>query len=450
MLNFHLVNSKDDVPNDITKIKLKDYFDDLNANFKQLLLEKNLKIIIKNSYEKEIFYFEKEDLDKIIFNLISNAIKYSKEDNEIKIHLYKNKKNKLVIKIVDYGIGIPKDQQKYILNNFYRARNVINSKYSGTGLGLMIVKNLVERNNGKISFESKENIGTTFKLELTDQESLYIETVFKKENNSTSSFDVKELNKFSNYKILIVEDNEQLRKNMVSLLENYFLVYEAKNGKEGLELALQIFPNLILTDFIMPIMDGVEMCNALKEDINLNHIPVFMMTVLNNTLHKQKSIESGITEYFEKPIDINILLAKINNIFNWQEKLKEKLLHQGDINNAEKFKSQKNADFIEKLEQIILDKIQDENFNLQDICNLVGMSRTSLYMKLKSLIDLSPQDFIIHTKLKYAKKLLIEGDVNIKEVAYASGFTNPKYFSTSFKKFYGLTPTGFVESLKKS
>jgi DNA-binding response OmpR family regulator len=413
------------------------------------LNEKKLKIIVNNNFRKELFYFEKEDLDKIVFNLISNAIKYSKDNGEIVIDLSNNKKNQLVFSITDNGIGIPKDQQKYILNNFYRARNAVNSKYSGTGLGLMIAKNLVERNNGKITFKSVENEGTSFKFTLSDQETEYLALNLNQEDKKSVSFDVTELNKFHNNKILIVEDNEILRKNLVDLLENYFLVYEAENGKEGLEMSHQIFPNLIISDYMLPVMDGVEMCNAIKDDINLNHIPVFMMTALHSGVHKQKSIESGITEYFEKPLDINILLAKINNLFSWQEKLKEKYLHQGDIDNAEKFKSQKDSDFIEKLELIILDKIKDENFTLQDICNIIGMSRTSLYMKLKSLIDLSPQDFIILTKLKYSKKLLVESNGNIKEVAYLSGFSNPKYFSTSFKKQFGQTPSEFLTSLEK-
>lgn len=449
MLNFHLVTSKNDTPKEITKIKINEYFSDLIKNFKPLLNEKKLKITVNNNFRKELFYFEKEDLDKIVFNLISNAIKYSKDNGEIIIDLSNNKKNQLVFSITDNGIGIPKDQQKYILNNFYRARNAVNSKYSGTGLGLMIAKNLVERNNGKITFKSVENEGTSFKFTLSDQETAYLALNLNQEDKKSLSFDVSELYKFHNNKILIVEDNEILRKNLVDLLENYFLVYEAENGKEGLEMSHQIFPNLIISDYMLPVMDGVEMCNAIKDDINLNHIPVFMMTALHSGVHKQKSIESGITEYFEKPLDINILLAKINNLFSWQEKLKEKYLHQGDIDNAEKFKSQKDSDFIEKLELIILDKIKDENFTLQDICNIIGMSRTSLYMKLKSLIDLSPQDFIILTKLKYSKKLLVESNGNIKEVAYLSGFSNPKYFSTSFKKQFGQTPSEFLNSLEK-
>jgi len=426
MLDFHLVTSDSDIPKEISKIKIDDYFSDVINDFKPLLGEKKMNIEVHNNFEKEIFYFEKEDLDKMIFNLISNAIKYSKYNGKIVVTIDYTIKDQLIVAITDNGIGIPIDEQKYILTNYYRARNVANSKYSGTGLGLMIVKNIAEKSKGKIYFVSKEEVGTTFKLELPNQEQSYLLSAIKNEDSTNLSFDVSELERFSSYKILIVEDNEVIRKNMVRLLENYFLIYEATNGKEGIEMALQIFPDLILTDYIMPLMDGVEMCNVLKEDINLNHIPIFMMTVLRNSSHKQNSIESGITEYFEKPINKNILLAKINNLFSWQEKLKGKYMHQGDVDNAEKFKSKKDADFIEKLEQIVLDKIRDEEFNLQDICNKIGMSRTSLYMKLKSLIDLSPQDFIIHTKLKFAKRLLVEGEFNIKEVAYASGFANPK------------------------
>ena len=175
-----------------------------------------------------------------------------------------------------------------------------------------------------------------------------------------------------------------------------------------------------------------------------------MMTVLQNTKHKQESIETGIAEYLEKPLNLNILLAKINNLFNWQQILKDRFVQQTEVVDAEKFKTKKDSDFIEKLENIILEKIKDETFSLSDICLLMGMSRTSLYMKLKTLIDVSPQDFIILTKLKYAKKMLIQGEDNIKEVAYSSGFANPKYFSTSFKKMFGITPSQYIKSLSQN
>lgn len=450
MLNFHLVTSENYVPGNIDKILLEQYFKDIILDFKPLLDNKNLKIELEFDSNDNVLYFEKEDFDKIVFNLISNAIKYSFENNKIQINISSLNNNSTIIKVKDYGLGIPKDQQKYILNNYYRARNVANSKFSGSGLGLMIVKSLIDRNQGKISFESEEGLGTVFTVELPSQESSYATEMLSNRTDIEVTLEKETLEKYSNYKILVVEDNEELRKNLVKSLENYFLVYEAVNGKEALEYVNQIYPDLILTDYIMPVMDGIQMCGHLKEDINLNHIPVFMMTVLQNTKHKQESIETGVTEYLEKPININILLAKINNLFQWQQILKQRYVQQTEVVDAEKFKTQKDADFIEKLENIILEKIKDETITLSDICLKIGMSRTSLYMKLKSLIDVSPQDFIILTKLKYSKKMFIQGETNIKEVAYATGFANPKYFSTSFKKMFGITPSQYIKSLNQS
>ncbi|MDP5028689.1 MAG: helix-turn-helix domain-containing protein [Flavobacterium sp.] len=204
-----------------------------------------------------------------------------------------------------------------------------------------------------------------------------------------------------------------------------------------------------MTDFMMPVMDGLQFSKKILEDINLNHIPIFILTALHNTIHKKESTEIGIAEYIEKPFSITFILAKIVSTFLRQEKLREHYIHQNDVIIAGKNKNENENEFLQNLENIILEKIKDESFSLQYICNMVGMSRTSLYMKLKNLIDLSPQDFIIHTKLKYAKRLLLEGNSNIKEIAYASGFSNPKYFSTSFKKAFGMSPSEFVKSIQQ-
>ncbi|MBF04479.1 MAG: hypothetical protein CMP76_14430 [Flavobacterium sp.] len=447
MLNFQKFSINNAPAIQVAKINLNDFITNIINDFKPLLEQKELTIEIQNNCIKELFYYDEDYLNKILFNLISNAIKYSFEKNKIIVTIDSNDKNSLLIKVKDFGIGIPKSAQKNILTKFFRAKNVMNNQFSGTGLGLMIVKNIVENSRGKITFKSSLNKGTIFKVVLPSFEKQYSESVIQ--TKELSEIEVSnEIHKYTDKKVLVVEDNDDLREYLVKTLENYFLVYEAKNGKEGLEFAHNIFPDLILTDFMMPIMDGLEMCIKIKEDINLNHIPIFMLTALHNTIHKKESTEIGVTEYIEKPINISFLLAKIISVFSWQENLREHYKHQTDINIAGKNKVTKENEFLIKLESIILDKIKDESFSLQDICDNIGMSRTSLYMKLKNLIDLSPQDFIIHVKLKHAKKLLIEGDSNIKEVAYASGFSNPKYFSTSFKKVFGLSPSEFVKNLK--
>ncbi|MCI5081144.1 MAG: helix-turn-helix domain-containing protein, partial [Saprospiraceae bacterium] len=180
------------------------------------------------------------------------------------------------------------------------------------------------------------------------------------------------------------------------------------------------------------------------------HIPIFMLTVLNNSVQKLESIENGITEYMEKPIDLDLLLAKMTNTLTWQVKLRKKYLHEVEVENAEKFRNKRDADFISKLESFVIEQLKNERFSVHDLCKHVGMSRTSLYMKLKNLVDLSPQDFIIHIRLRYARKLLRERDIPIKSVAYQSGFTNPKYFSTAFKKNFGMSPSDYLKSLESN
>lgn len=452
MLNFHRVTSSDSIFQEVSKIDLNKYLEGRINNFKPLTEEKDLTIYVNNNWNNEIFYYYRDVFDKIILNLLSNAIKYSFNSGEISINLYETPKGELKIEIVDQGLGIPKDQQKFILKSYYRAKNAINSQSLGTGLGLIMTKKLIEKTGGKISFESIENKETTFTILLKCLKSKYKESAIQEDEiiKSDATFnDQTELEKFSDAKILIVEDNDELRELLVETLGTYFQIFEAKNGLEGIEMASQEFPDIILTDLIMPKMDGMEMAKKLKENINLNHIPVFMLTVLQNSNQKLESIESGVSEYLEKPVDLKLLFAKIINTLKFQIKLREKYIHDSDVESASLFRTQKDQHFLQNLENRILENLENSSFSVHDLSKSFGMSRTSLFMKLKNLVDLSPQDFIIHTKLKQAKNLLIKGHLSIKEVAYSSGFSNPKYFSTSFKKFYKQTPSGFLEGLKK-
>lgn len=453
LLNFHKITSQENISNHISEIDIKSHIDQVINDFEPLTKEKNIKISYTNDWKDGFFINDKDLLDKVLLNIISNAIKYSNENGQITIQSFKNKQDELELEISDDGIGIPKDQQKYILKRYYRARNVINSQRPGTGLGLVMVKRILEKSGGSIKFKSEENKGTVFnitlknlKQELKHKEDIKSQTIQTFVSNHA---DIDGIDSFSDNQILIVEDNDELRELLVNTLGEYFQVHEAKNGKEGLEKASVIFPNLILTDLIMPEMDGMQMSKHIKDDINLNHIPVFMLTVLQNSSQKIESIKTGISEYIEKPIDLNFLLFKIVNTFKWQQTLRQKYVHDNESNNAELFKNDQDKEFLDNLEKTVLDNIENNSFSVHDLSKSFGMSRTSLYMKLKNLVNLSPQDFIIHTKLKHAKSLLIQGDLSIKEVAYRSGFSNPKYFSTSFKKIYNITPSQYISSLKK-
>ena len=451
ILNFHRISAHRSGAKRIEKINIYAHIEKIVKDFEPLLKEQNIKVQFHNNWGSKNFYYDKEVLDKIVMNLLSNAIKYSNENGMIAIELHKSISKDLILKVIDSGIGIPKEQQKFILKKYYRARNVINSQRPGTGLGLVMVKRLLEKTGGSITFKSKEGEGATFTVQLKNQKNKYKEK--KKEVPKPIEIiegedEKKETKKSAEHKILVVEDNNELRESLVNSLKVYFEVIEAENGKEGLAKASVHYPDIILTDLIMPEMDGMELAQALKKDINLNHIPVFMLTVLQNSSQKIESIESGITEYIEKPVNFELLLAKISNTFKWQEQLRKKYIQEGDAAVVESHRNEQQKEFLETLENTIINNLEDNSFSVHDLAGEMGMSRTSLYMKLKNLVDLSAKDFIIHTKLKYAKRLLLEEDMNIKEVAYRSGFSNPKYFSTSFKKFYGKSPSKYLDELK--
>lgn len=449
LLNFNKVTSGHYQEGRVDRLLLHDYIATVIENFKPLMVKKNLTVEVEAVWGDDVFYFDKNALDKVFFNLISNAVKYSRPGGVIILTLAHGGKNELIFSVADNGIGIPEDQQHSILKRYYRGRNAINSQLPGTGLGLMIVKNLVDRYGGSISFASREGEGTTFTVRLKSQESLYMGVPTEDDTPIEVVDTEQEQRKDERAKLLVVEDNDELRRRLAERLSKTYLVHTASNGREGLERARELFPDLILTDLIMPEMDGQELCRALRDDINLNHIPVFMMTVLNSSQNKIESIESGVTAYMEKPLDFDFLLAKISSTLGWQQKMRERYVHQTEMKTAEKYRNKRDADFINGLEKFVLEKVQQEGLAVHDLCAHVGMSRTALYMKLKSMVDLSPQEFIIITRLKFARQMLMEDDKTVKEVAYDAGFSNPKYFSTSFKKLFGESPSSYRKNLQR-
>lgn len=445
LLNFGKVSSDYYRNQKISKITFQKHLDLIINSFKSEIDKKKLTVEMDNQWPDEFFYYKRDVLDKITYNLISNAVKYSVENGKIEISCQETNDGKLQISVKDDGMGIPKDQQDKILKKYYRGRNVVNSQVPGTGLGLMIVKSLLEYDNGKVYFDSEEGKGTKFTVELSNFYEKYkaSEEIVNAEESEENIINGEE----KRFKVLVVEDNDELRIDLVEKLSAYYRIYAARNGREGFEKAKDKLPDLIITDFIMPEIDGNELCELLQKNEDTNHIPVFMMTVLNNSSQKIESIKTGVSAYMTKPIDFPFLVAKIDSTLDYKTKLKEKYIKESEISAAGKFKDERESEFIQKLEDFIIEKIGEESFSVQDLCKHIGMSRTAFYMKLTEMIDMSPQNFIINTKMNYARKLLLKGGVTVKEVAFKVGFSNPKYFATSFKKHFGQTPSGFLKSL---
>jgi DNA-binding response OmpR family regulator len=386
---------------------------------------------------KTYLWFDENKMSRIFYNLISNAIKYSEEGGHIEINASANNKT-IKIDFIDYGFGVPEKEQKLIFSRFTRGTNINNKGISGSGIGLMISKKIVELHGGKIELKSKENLGATFSVILQKGSEHYNEKdiLIKDKDTNKSEFIEDDIN--SKIRILLVDDNEDLRVTIKKELEKKYTVIDAPNGKEALLIAVAKNPDLIITDVMMPVMGGKELCNIIKTNFQTSHIPVIMITALSEVDDKVEGLEIGADAYVEKPFNMKILMATVNNLI----KSRQRLNRIFNPNSEDKVKI-KSADdnFLSEVVQIIKENITNSEFSIDLISEKTGLSRSSLFRKLKGLTNMSPVDLVIRIKLNHAAELLkTKADMRMSDVAYDSGFNDPRYFSTLFKKTFGKTP----------
>jgi DNA-binding response OmpR family regulator len=386
---------------------------------------------------KTYLWFDENKMSRIFYNLISNAIKYSEEGGHIEINASANNKT-IKIDFIDYGFGVPEKEQKLIFSRFTRGTNINNKGISGSGIGLMISKKIVELHGGKIELKSKENLGATFSVILQKGSEHYNEKdiLIKDKDTNKSEFIEDDIN--SKIRILLVDDNEDLRVTIKKELEKKYTVIDAPNGKEALLIAVAKNPDLIITDVMMPVMGGKELCNIIKTNFQTSHIPVIMITALSEVDDKVEGLEIGADAYVEKPFNMKILMATVNNLI----KSRQRLNRIFNPNSEDKVKI-KSADdnFLSEVVQIIKENITNSEFSIDLISEKTGLSRSSLFRKLKGLTNMSPVDLVIRIKLNHAAELLKnKADMRMSDVAYESGFNDPRYFSTLFKKTFGKTP----------
>jgi DNA-binding response OmpR family regulator len=405
------------------------------AEVEPLLKQKSIDISI--AVPKTYLWFDENKMSRIFYNLISNAIKYSEEGGHIEINASANNKT-IKIDFIDYGFGVPEKEQKLIFSRFTRGTNINNKGISGSGIGLMISKKIVELHGGKIELKSKENLGATFSVILQKGSEHYNEKdiLIKDKDTNKSEFIEDDIN--SKIRILLVDDNEDLRVTIKKELEKKYTVIDAPNGKEALLIAVAKNPDLIITDVMMPVMGGKELCNIIKTNFQTSHIPVIMITALSEVDDKVEGLEIGADAYVEKPFNMKILMATVNNLI----KSRQRLNRIFNPNSEDKVKI-KSADdnFLSEVVQIIKENITNSEFSIDLISEKTGLSRSSLFRKLKGLTNMSPVDLVIRIKLNHAAELLkTKADMRMSDVAYDSGFNDPRYFSTLFKKTFGKTP----------
>jgi DNA-binding response OmpR family regulator/ligand-binding sensor domain-containing protein/two-component sensor histidine kinase len=436
LLDFQKIN-RNQLKLSVSKVDLKDCLSKIIENFTPILQEKSIDIILDIKHIP--VWFDEAKMNRIFYNLISNAIKYSNEGGEIKIQAYLNKN--LRIDFIDNGIGIPEKQQELVFKRFTRGTNVSNKGIPGTGIGLLLSKKIIELHGGKILLESKENIGSKFTIVLPNGTKHFnTDELVLEDKTASKTKNVDEL-LIQNKLILLVEDNLELREAIKNQLDTNCTIIEASNGKEGLIMALSKSPDLIITDIMMPEMDGKELCHLLKTNFKTSHIPIIMLTALSDIDNKLEGLETGADAYIEKPFNVEILKATMTNLIKSRENI-------GRLLEYKEIKKQLTPDesFLSDVIEVIKSNLTENDFSIDNLCQIMGLSRSNLFRKLKGLIQISPSDLIIKIKLNHAEELMIKkSHQRISDIAYESGFHDPKYFSTLFKKHYGKTPKEFID-----
>ncbi|PKQ62490.1 hypothetical protein BZG02_12245 [Labilibaculum filiforme] len=441
----------------LSKIELHDFLQRKVVNFKTLAERKEIVLSFSSELEKLEEYIDVAKMDKVIENLLSNAIKYTPNNGTVHVSLIADKKT-WSITVKDSGIGISKKAQGNLFKEFYRGENAINSKVPGTGIGLLLVKNYVALHKGKIQFESEEDKGSEFNIILKrgkehfGKEVSFIEVKPLKEikvehmdiNSDQVEKTASERKKLP--KILIAEDNDELRNYLFTSLSEYYNVSLAENGKVALNDITTVKPDILISDVKMPEMDGLTLSNSVRNNFETSHIPVILLSALNEKEDIMKGLQTGVDDYITKPFDIVILRTKIDNLIRNRMRVKERFLSATTpIVKDVSYANAQDKAFIEKAVQLVENQMDNPKFAVNDFAQEMGVSKSLLYEKLKALIGQTPNDFVKIIRLKHALELLQKGKYNINEVATLSGFDDPKYFSTCFKKLFGKTPSKYFD-----
>ena len=441
-----------------TKGNLKSFLTELNSFFTDRIKQKKLNFQFVAEDTSFEMAFDKEKIEKIYFNLLSNALKFTPQEGRISVSLEKQGEY-ASLRVFNSGSYIPKDKQNEVFEHFYK----INPDSEGSGIGLALVQALVASHNGTISVESTEGEGTTFLIRLPfSQEQVSAKAVYDS-NYIETHLDLLPSLPASDEKlklptaspsapekptVLIVEDNEDMRQFIRYILSDSYNLIEAENGEEGFEVAKKHLPDVVISDVMMPKTDGFDLCQLLKTNVATNHIPVILLTAYALDEQKQVGFESGADAYISKPFNVKLLKTRVRKLIENRKKIRESfsnfLLNETKQETLGKVEQQ----FITDFTQYVENSIANPELNIDEIADALGLSRSNLYRKIKSLTDYSPNELIRTIRVKYAKQLLNSKAKSISEVAYEVGFSSPSYFAKCFKDFYNESPTEYLERIR--
>ena len=442
--------------------------------FESLADKLNISLSIESYQEKVFLWFDANALEKVLFNFVSNAIKYTKSGGSVKIIVNPSKNTDFLdISVIDSGMGITAEHLPRIFDRFYHFGGNKDSFENGFGIGLSLSKNLIELHKGFISVSSEPDKGSSFTISLPMNEAMYssddmadnviwktdfrsmVEILEKQKfevENETIDIPKYEIDNIDSTKalILLVDDNEELLQNVSDYLSEIYNVIVAPNGRIGFEMAIQNQPDIILSDIVMPVMDGFELCNKIKNNINTSHIPVILLTARGDSDSQFESIEIGADYFIPKPFNIKLLSLRIRKVIESREKLRKRYSSNQYSNLKEITTNTRDEQFMDKLLKYVNEHIGEPDLNINFIADSLGMSRSTFFRKIKSITGTTGKDFVDSVRLKRATLLLIESDLNISEIAYDIGHSSPLYFSKWFKAHYKISPTEYISKFKKT
>lgn len=441
------------VQNGKMELRLSDF--NLSENMKQWIMlfsasaQKKHIAISMNAPDTIMLRADQDKIERICYNLLSNALKYTSEGGEITLTA-KEENGRVMISVADNGCGISSDELPYIFDRFYQAKNA----GRGTGIGLAIVKAFTELHHGEVSATSIEGKGSTFTIhipvrqkgEVTNQPTEKIEQLVEPSSAEEVPNQARHIDELiqpyqtDKPEVLIIDDNIDIRTYLRSVLSEKYNVSEAADGKAGLELARKIVPDIVLSDIMMPVMDGLAFCQQLKTDKAISHIPVILLTARSLDEQRAEGYEHGADAYLSKPFSLRLLLSRIDNLIESRKKLNQtwsKGVEDDEIGNIS---NEIDKSFLKQLRKIIQENLANSDLSVEQIGDEIGLSRVQLYRKVKALTGYSPVEIVRKARLTRARHLLQTTERTVSEVAYAVGFSTPSYFSKCYKDEFGENP----------
>lgn len=428
-------------------------------NYENLSKRRDIDYNLYTELQDEELLFDETYLDLIVNNLLSNAFKYTGKGECITVRLYKENDN-LVLQVIDTGVGIPEEKQKRIFERFYQAE----SGHEGSGIGLSLVQRLVDLHHGRITLDSKVGEGSTFSIYIPQDKSVYTSEellaqeegvkeqrayytnahdVYVDDEESLETSALADSEKEKRGTILIVDDNLELRQYLVSGLSSDFNLLEADNGQKALDILKEETVDLVITDIMMPVMDGVKLCKVIKQNIRTCHIPVYMLSAKVDTKYQLEGFQVGADDYIPKPFSMPILKAKIQNVLRTRHRAFERYSNTTEVEPEKLANNTMDEELLRKAIAVIEKNMDNVEFSTEQFAKELNMSRSNLHLKLKAITGKSAIDFIHKIRFNRACQLLKEGKYTVSEISFMVGYNTPSYFAARFKKYMGCLPTEY-------